>query len=87
MPSRNRRGDVELPWIIREVAKLTDKPFREIGEALTEDMLENEGSLSEHEYALGMDIAGTLETLWPLEGQFARGPDAERALNLIKRVL
>ncbi len=94
MPSRNRRrggnadlSDVELPWVIREIAKLTDKPFREIGEALTEDMLDNEDSLSEYDYTLGMGVASTLETLWPTEGVFKRGPDAERALNLIKRVL
>lgn len=87
MNRRNRWPDVDLPWVIREIAKLTDKPFREIGEALTDDMLVNEESLSERDYTLGMSIAGDLENLWPLEGVFRRGPDAERALNLVKRVL
>ena len=36
---------------------------------------------------LGENVAATLETLWPREGVFKPGPNAERALNLIKRVL
>ena len=89
--SRYRREadptDFELPWVSREVAKLTDKPFHEIGEALANDMFDNEDSLSELDYRLGDNVAGTLETLWPREGVFKPGPNAERALNLIKRVL
>ena len=50
-------------------------------------MLDNENSLSELDCRLGSNVAATLETLWPAEGVFRRGPNAERALNLIKRVL
>ncbi len=79
--------DYELAWVVREVAKLTDKSFREIGEALANDMFDHEDSLTEYDYTLGMNVAGTLETLWPREGEWKPGPDAERALNLIRRVL
>ena len=79
--------DFELPWVIREVAKLTDRPFHEVGEALANDMVDNEESLSEHDYELGDNVASTLERLWPREGVFKPGPNAERALDLIKRVL
>lgn len=46
-------ADYELAWVVREVAKITDKPFREIGEELANDMLANEDSLSEYDYTLG----------------------------------
>ena len=44
---------------MREVAKLTNKSFREIGEALANDMLDNEDSLSEYDFKLGSNIAPT----------------------------
>ena len=79
--------DYELAWVVREVAKLTNKSFREIGEALANDMLDNEDSLSKYDFKLGSNIASTLERLWPTEGVWKPGPDAERALKLIQRVL
>lgn len=79
--------DYELAWVVREIAKITDKPFREIGEELANDMLDNEDALSEHDYTLGMNVGGALEALWPREGLWKPGPDAERALKLIQRVL
>lgn len=87
---RSSTGDLteyELAWVVREVAKLTDKSFREIGESLTNDVLDNEDSLSEDEFTLGSNIAATLERLWPTEGVWKPGPNAERALKLIQRVL
>ena len=91
MPGRYRRAtgqlaDYEMAWVIREVAKLTDKSFREIGEALTDELCENE-SLSEQEKALGNVIAGEFERLWPREGLWEPGPYARQALMLIQRVL
>ena len=94
MPSVNRRrggyaqlNGVELAWVVRELAKLTDKPFSKIGEALSNHVLDNEASISEYDYTLGMNVGAALETLWYGEGIHQPGPDAERALRLIKRVL
>ncbi len=79
--------DYELAWVVREIAKLTDKPFREISEDLANDMAENEDALSKDDYTLGTNVAATLERLWYREGLWRPGPNAERALQLIKRVL
>ena len=93
MPRCRRRGpengldEHELARVVREVAKLTDKPLREIGEALSNHMFDNEASLPEDDYMLGMNVGGTLERLWYTEGFKKRGPEAARALALIKRVL
>ncbi len=92
MPSMSRKRpgvltDYEFAWVVREVAKLTDKSFREIGEALSDYVWGGESSLSEYEQTLGGDIAGELERLWPREGVWQPGPDALAALKLIQRVL
>ncbi len=90
MSRRRKNGDLtdyELAWVVREVSKLTNKSFREIGENLANEMSDNEDVLSEDDFELGNNIAATLETLWPREGLWQPGPNAERALKLIQRVL
>ena len=86
-----RRGDghltdYETAWLVRELAKLTDKPLREVAEAVDEELFENE-QLSEYELTLGNEVMGALETLWPREGLWQPGPDAHQALILIRRAL
>ncbi len=83
-----RRGDgylsdAETAWLVRELVKLTDKPFSEVAEAVEDYIFENE-DLDEYTITLGNDIVGTLQTLWP---KAAPGPDSQRALNLVKRAL
>ena len=90
MPSRKKAGvltDYEIAWVVREVAKFTDKSFGEIAEKVSDYLCENEGSLSAYEASLGNDIAGEFERLWPREGLWTPGPDAPQALALIKRAL
>ncbi len=86
-----RRGDGQLTdyetaWLVRQLAKLTDKTFRQIAEAVDEELDENE-HLSEYERTLGNSLVGTLERLWPREGWRQPGPDAQQALVLIRRAL
>ncbi len=91
MPRRRKRPGVldeyEIAWVVRQIAKTTDKPFREIGEEVSNYIIENEDDLSEYEIQIGNDIGGTLERLWPTEGYWQHGEDAEEALALIHQVL
>ena len=51
MPSRKEAGvltDYEIAWVVREVAKLTDKSFSEIAEKVGDYLCENESSFSEY---------------------------------------
>ena len=90
--SRYKRGktgsleDYELAWVVREIAKITDKPLREIGEALANEVIDNP-AYSEYEQGLGVSAGWALEQLWYREGYFKPGPDADEALRLIKKVL
>ena len=87
--ARKRSGqltDYEMAWVVRAVVKLTDKSLREIGEALANELADND-SFSDYEQTLGNVIAMDFERLWPREGLWEPGPDARQALLLIQRVL
>ena len=90
MPRKRKRPGVldeyEVAWIVRQLARATDKPFREIGEEVSNYVVDNE-ELSDDEYRLGEQIGRTLERLWPTEGYWQRGEDAEEALDVVYRAL
>lgn len=81
-----RLADYETAWLIRQLVGLTDKSFQDIAHAVTEELYYNQ-ELSEYERTLGENIVMTLEKLWPREGQWPPGPDAQQALDFIQRAL
>ena len=91
MPRKRKRPGVldeyEVAWVVRQLAKVTDKPFREIGEAVTDYLFENEDDLSEYEHQIGNQIASTFDRLWHTEGYFQPGEDAVEALDLVYQAL
>ena len=88
---RNRKkpgvlDEYEVAWVVRQLAKVTDKPIREIGEEVSNYVIDND-DLSDYEYQIGEQIGSELERLWPTEGFWQPGEDAEEALDLIRRAL
>ena len=81
-----RLTDYEIAWLIRQLIGLTDMSFPAIAHAVTEELFRNQ-SLSEYERTLGESIAMTLENLWPREGSWPPGPDAQQALRFIQKAL
>ena len=90
MPRKRKRPGVldgyEVAWIVRQLVKTTDKPFREIGEEVSNYVINNE-DLSDYEYQIGEQIGSKLEKLWPSEGFWQPTEDAEEAMELIYRAL
>ena len=86
MPRKRKRPGVldeyEIAWVVRQLAKTTDKPIREIGEEVSNYVIDND-DLSDYEQQIG----SALETLWPTEGYWQHGEDAEEALDLAYRAL
>ena len=72
MPRARKRPGVldeyEIAWVVRQLAKTTDKAFREIGEAVADYLVVHGDTLSEYEYQIGADVGVKLEKLWPTEG-------------------
>lgn len=90
MPRKRKRPGVldeyEIAWVVRQLAKTTDKPIREIGEEVSNYVIDND-DLSDYECQIGEQIGSDLERLWPTEGFWQHGEDAEEALDLIRRAL
>ena len=90
MPRKRERPGVldeyEIAWVVRQLAKVTDMPMREIGEEVSNYVIDN-GDLDDYEYQIGEQIGRELETLWPTEGFWQPGEDAEAALDLVYQPL